>query len=246
MRLDAFYPYMMVSFLVHSLIAFLVFLIIKITGFLFDSSRFPPIQVQSTVRVDVVAMPDMSLRELKSVGFSNKGWKEKFSSEADDPAVTKILKKKQNSFQNMLKGISTQKVKNTSSKKSVGKKIDGKKLKELVLKGNRLSKSKRITGKGVGDLSGAFALYTSNLPDKIRPFWQLPTHLMGLELQCRIRIFLATDGRLLKGEIVTSSSNEEYDERALSSIKTAAPFDEVPEEMQDRALRGDIILGFPL
>ena len=98
----------------------------------------------------------------------------------------------------------------------------------------------------MGDLSGAFALYTSNLPDKIRPFWQLPTHLMGLELQCRIRIFLATDGRLLKGEIVTSSSNEEYDERALSSIKTAAPFDEVPEEMQDRALRGDIILGFPL
>ena len=131
MRLDAFYPYMMVSFLVHSLIAFLVFLIIKITGFLFDSSRFPPIQVQSTVRVDVVAMPDMSLQELKSVGFSNKGWKEKFSSEADDPAVTKILKKKQNSFQNMLKGISTQKVKKDFFQKKRWERNRWKKIKRI-------------------------------------------------------------------------------------------------------------------
>lgn len=252
MRLNAFYPYMAISLFFHSLLVLSAFLFIKITGFLFDARKLPLITTQSAVRVDVVAMPDLSLQELKSIGFSNKGWKEKFAKETDDPAVTKIYKKKNSGFQNMLKNIGLQKVNNTTKvkksppKKKSKKSLSENKLKELILKGNRLSKSNRITGKGIGDLSGAFALYTSSLPDKIKPFWQLPSHLMDLDLQCRIRIFLSADGRLLKGDIVGASGNKDYDERALISIKTAAPFDKVPEEIRDRVLRGDIILGFPL
>ncbi|MCY4524093.1 MAG: cell envelope integrity protein TolA [Halobacteriovoraceae bacterium] len=245
MKLDTLYPYVAVSILFHSILILSFYLFIKITGLLF-SGKFPEINIKSSVRVDVVAMPDLSLQELKSVGFSNKGWKEKFAKEVDDPAVKKIFKKAKNNFQSMLKGISSQKVKSKISKKSTKKKMDNKKLKKLVLKGNQLSKSNRITGEGIGDLSGKFDLYISNLPEKIKPYWKLPSHLMGQELQCRIRIFLAPNGRLLKVELLKGSGNKEYDDRALASIKTAAPFDNVPEEIRKRVLRGDIVLGFPL
>lgn len=223
--------------------------------------------IESSVRVDVVAMPKMSIQELKTIEM-NSQFKPGVEQEVTPPAKQEkveptpakkeevadnsptLIKEKKVSFADMLKQEATKKIaKQGTTKKEEKKGLDSgtlKELKSLALAGNQLQKGTRLTGTSGSAESTAFGDYATGLPDHIRPHWRLPSYLMDQELRARIRVWLGSDGKVLKTEIYESSGNKEFDERAVSAVASASPLPMPPELVKASVLRGDILLGFPL
>ncbi len=219
--------------------------------------------LDSAVRVDVVAMPKMTIKELKLVNLNDVSTPEKgHEAEAtpapeptikpDDIVMKKEVPKKD--FKSFLKELG-QKVPEKSKAKTPGKgnakdaKLDNEMrsdLKNLVVAGNKLSEGRALVGTGAQKNSGEFEKYLWGLPDHVRPFWLLPSYLTNSALQCRIRIFLSRNGDLIKSIIFETSGNAEYDERAMAAVQKASPYPVPPPEFIPRVLDGEIILGFPL
>jgi TonB family protein len=65
------------------------------------------------------------------------------------------------------------------------------------------------------------------------------------DLRCRIKIFLSTEGKLLKLEILESSGVSEFDSRAETAIRDST-FPKPSEEVGLRLTQSGIILGFPI
>lgn len=221
--------------------------------------------LKSAVRVDVVAMPTQTLQELKKVELapaeaSNEVAKveEKViatpapDKAAEETAALEFKKmEKKKDFLSMLKNISKAAPLKTKDSKSnllmsKLKGLKGKDVSGVVLLGNKISQGNSVTGGSGESDNGAFASYVSALPHKIKPFWKLPSYLMGKNLQCRVRIFIAANGELLNAEIYESSGVSDYDEKALEAIKAASPFPVPNGTFKNRLLNGEIALGFPL
>ena len=244
------------------LLAVIIFYLVK--GFFFEKRKMANILlVKSSVRVDVVAMPRMTLKELKSAGADISMEVGKKIIADDLPSTTppkksnapefKVSKKKMD-FKDILKKYSGQKrvekVRKTATKEkkpsSSLKRVGDKKLKQLILAGNRLSKGNTLTGEGGAEVQTLFQEYASQFPDWVRPHWNLPGYLINRNLQCRIRVFVSAMGDLIKVKVMNSSNDEEYDRKAVAAIERAAPFPAPPETIRARVVKGDIILGFPL
>jgi colicin import membrane protein len=90
-----------------------------------------------------------------------------------------------------------------------------------------------------------FSSYVQNIPQVIKPFWKLPSYLLEKNLRCRIKMFLSTEGKLLKLEIQESSGVAEFDSRAESAIRDSN-FPKPSEEVGKRLTQSGIILGFPI
>ena len=250
-------PYNISFYVKRSIYCHLAFILLLLTiqgirtFFLEGNNRRTAIKlVPPSIRVDVIAMPELSLKELKNLSLKKTDWKEKFVKEDQDPAVVNFLKHKEEKFQEMLKKIGQKKVKKKKKKKKgKGKEIgnrERRKLRKLVVKGNILSKGSALWGEGISEVSGEFSSYITQLPAWVRPHWTLPSYFADKKLQCRIRIFLSPSGRLLKTEIFSSSGNEEYDKKALMAVMASSPFPQFSAQIKHRVLKGDIILGFPL
>lgn len=260
----SFFNWFTRSLILHALILAAIMLSSKIFQKVVETRKNANIRlVESSVRVDVVAMPKMTLKELKAIGSVplNNGEEAPPEPKAKTPDLNdsktefqKTAKKK--NFMDMLKNMAKKdvpkakkqakkKVKKAGSGKSNSAGLSDSELKQLILAGNKLSKGSSITG-GTGGSADAFTQYISSLPDMIRPRWKLPSYLMDQDLKCRIRIFLNPTGRLLRAEIYESSGNPEYDRRALEAVKGSSPFPELAESFKSRGINGDIVLGFPL
>ena len=230
--------------------------------------------IQSSVRVDMVAMPSQTLNELKNLSSgveeAQKEEKAEIVKEAqkvvtkDEPKDEPMEKdnsadkteafqdaqaaKKRKDFLSKLKTIGNKKVESVGTQKA-DKGLYGDKesaLKNLVLSGNKLSKGSAMYGDGVsGDLT-AFQAYAARLPDLVRPHWKLPSFLMDKKFTCRIRVWLKPNGEIARAIVYQSSGDTEYDQRAVDAVKAAAPFPELKEEFGKRAQNGEILLGFPL
>jgi TonB family protein len=218
--------------------------------------------VESSVRVDVVAMPKMTIKELKALPPVSRG-------EVDAPVKKEVVKKdvinegdvvlkkkaKKTNFLDMMKNLSNKNVKKSKTKKKKktkkgnknGLNIDSNTLKNLVAEGNKVSKGVALSGTGTANADMTeFNLYMAALPAHVRVNWRLPGYLMEKGLKCRIRIFLNGSGKLLKAEVYQSSGDEEFDERALKAVQLSSPFPNVPQTNRKNALNGEIVLGFPL
>jgi len=218
--------------------------------------------IEASVKVDIVAMPKFTLKELKALPPVSRGEdievkKKEVAPEVitEDDIVFKKKVKKLN-FLDMMKNLSEKKVKKSKTKKkrnrkkkgqSNGLNIDSSTLKKLVAEGNKVSKGVALSGTGTSnsDLT-EFNAYMSALPVHVRLYWKLPGYLMDKDLKCRIRIFLKSNGALLKAEVFESSGEKEFDDRAMKAVKAAAPFPSVPNQNISNALKGEIVLGFPL
>jgi colicin import membrane protein len=210
--------------------------------------------IKQAVRVDVVGMPKLTLQELKKMTMDDfqiepvEEIKEIPKDEGgNDKVQFKKVAKKINTM-SLLSRLSSKSVSTKAKKIKRSKfKFNRSRLKKLMLDGNKVNKGTAI----IGDTSDstdalAFEQYASNLPNVIRPHWKLPSYLIDQNLQCRIQVFIATDGRLIKAKIYESSGSNEYDQRALDSVKKSAPFPS-PEGGFAKNLRvGELILGFPL
>ena len=248
-----FYRYLAKSALFH----IAVFLLFWGAGYILYSatsgSQLSLSAIQTAVRVDVVAMPRMSLQELQALEKIAKTQDlaqgvEEAVSLADDSESVKLLKEKERAdFLEMLKKIGKKKASKPEDRaaKGIDRKMQ-KELNQLLVAGNKLSKGHSLTGGDSSVQLSVFDEYISRLPDWVRPRWLLPSYLLEQKLRCRIQIFLAPSGTLIKTQIFESSGNDDYDKRALKAIGEAAPFPPVPEEIKGRVNRGDIILGFPL
>lgn len=230
--------------------------------------------IQASVRVDMVAMPKYTLNELKNLSSgveeakkeeatpapaekpleaqkvveAEKVEEAKETKEDTSPTFEEVNKLKRQDFLSKLKKIGNKKIKSDGDQKAE-KGLYGEKatdLKQLVLAGNRLSKGTAMYGDGsAGDMT-AFQVYASRLPDLVRPHWRLPSFLMDKKLKARVRVWLATNGEVVRAEIYQSSGDGEYDQRAVEAVKATSPFPRLSEEFGKRGLNGDILLGFPL
>ena len=216
--------------------------------------------IESSVRVDVVAMPKMTFQELKAMQEAG-GTGEAPAAETDNKPVDNtpdrgnefIKKKKKLSLSEMLKNISKKKVNTKVKKKAKTPRAEGnglsgewkKRLGNLANAGNKINKGSSLVGQRGGTISGPMATYMNSLPNFIRPHWKLPSYLLEKDLRCRLRVFLNARGKLLRVEVFESSGEKDFDNRALQAVKTAKfP---VPEtSYSSQVSTQGILLGFPL
>ncbi len=218
--------------------------------------------IESSVRVDMVAMPKFTIKELKTMDLGSEGEPEptpkpleKVKPIVDSKGPKFLKKKKKVNFMDMMKNLSKKKVVKSKKKPRKKKKKKGSggitnsdrsALNKLVLSGNKLSKGLALTGSANAAAQEGFNLYVSKLPNYVRQNWNLPAYLMGKEFRCRIRVYLAASGKLLRAEVYESSGDEDYDNRALDAVRRSSPFPSLESAYSNRGIKGEILLGFPL
>ncbi len=235
---------------------------IQLPEFLMSTKDINIKLAKASVRVDLVKMPTLTIKELKTLrqlessGGKQKPIVEKKEVVTDENAF--IKKKKKQDFMSLLKNLSERQVetkvkkvdkKETKNKGPSGPKISGAmrgKLKKLLIAGNKLGSGTAIVGSGDAEAQGALDRYATMLPEHVRPNWKLPSYLINKDLTCRVKLYLAPDGDLIKAEIFESSGDDEYDARALGAVKSSTPFPALPDEIATHGGRGSIVLGFPL
>ena len=247
--------YSVQSFFIHLSLVLLALIIGKLSWDKVQEIRNENIQlVQNSVRVDMVAMPELTIKELKTYEEPTaepepEPIKEEVKAEPpvvpDQPEFIDEKKKKQD-FASMLKNLSKKKVEEKDLKKvKKEKSFDTSKINKLLAAGNKLSAGAALVGGEGQAATGEYAKYLGSMPEAIKPYWKLPSYLASQELKARVRVFIREDGTLIKAQLNESSGNEEYDKRALDAVQKAR-FGKLPQGFAAKGLAGEIVLGFPL
>tara|TARA_B100001971_G_scaffold215195_1_gene260352 strand:+ start:182414 stop:183175 length:762 start_codon:yes stop_codon:yes gene_type:complete len=204
--------------------------------------------IQSSVKVDVVGMPKLTVQELKEFKATEieKGETEDPKNIAEEKVEEPVEEKVD--LGNLLSNLSKKKVapKKRKKKKKFGNVLSQKELKSLVLEGNKISQGESVVGDSLENARTVLGQYASTLPSHVRPFWKLPSYLLNKDLSARIRVYLSETGKVLRTEIIKSSGVDDFDQRALRAIKQANPFPAPESEIAKLTTSGAIVLGFPL
>lgn len=261
--------FFLLSLILHGIFVMLLIGANWIFGWVGPSLREENIAiVEGSVRVDVVAMPRLTVKELQSLSqmaarsgsapaapkVESKPEEQAPVPKVADDSKAPVLETKSESAMDVLKRTAARRLKTTqnsapvaeSSESSGLSEAEQARLRQLVIAGNRLSEGSSIVGSGQGAEMTAFNAYILALPDLVRVHWKLPSFLSEQDLRARIRIYLRANGELIRTEVFESSGNQEYDKRAREAVERAAPFPAMEEGVARRASRGDIVLGFPL
>lgn len=226
-------------FILHILIAVL-FVIGNRLDF-FPQSTFKTRVIAPSVRVDIVAMPTMTVQELKKVKVSHEETRTVEEPDTNDTIKIHDGKKKKVNLKNLLKGFSSKKV--VKKKKA---KVSNVNLKKILLEGNKLSHGTESIGQKNELALREFDSYIQSLPQYVRPYWKLPSYLLDSGLRCRVQIFISEKGKVLNMSLFESSGNTEYDNRALKAIKAAGSFPPPKSDILEFVVGGKVVLGFPL
>lgn len=257
---DKFNRFLSQAIAVHVGLVIVAIIFQKFIGldfFKIDNSNKNISIIQSSVRVDVVAMPKFTVQELKKMQVAPAPSEEvkedapkvkEVEAKPDELTFKKKSKKKIN-LKNLLSNIG--KKANSKTKKKKSKKVNDysahrKQLRNLILEGNKVSKGSNVVGDSLAQSNGEFATYVSGLSNFVRPYWKLPTYLIDRDLKCRIRIYIAANGKILKSEIFESSGVEEFDNKALLAVKMVKALPKPVREILPRVASGEVVLGFPL
>jgi len=239
----------------HFLLILFLYLLSLILGYSFfsDSNKNVKIEIiQSAVRVDLVAMPELTVQELKKIDLTETTIKDpepevkpEVKNETSEVEFKKVDKKVD--LKNLLSNFSNKEiVKKDKSKKENKKSIDNEKLRKLILQGNIVSEGSSTVGTTASLGAEEFIRYIQGLPDIVRPNWKLPSYLIDQNLRCRIKVFVASNGRVIRVEVFESSGDKEFDAKAIEAVKLSSPFPIPSKEILVRVTSGQIILGFPL
>lgn len=260
---DKFNKYLSLAVIFHAGILLFIFTlntVLKLDLFRKDEVPKNLKLIQSSVRVDIVAMPKFTVQELKKMKVAPvaKEVKAEVSKkEAEDvikpgDVVIKKAKKKIN-LKNLLSNLSKKenkklKKKNKNKKNSKGK-INQKQrelLNKLILEGNHVSSGSSLVGDNSSEASSKFNQYVQNLSNLVRPHWKLPSYLIEKNLKCRIRIYIAANGKILDKKIYESSGVSEFDQRALAAVESVSILPKPDGEIISKLAAGEAVLGFPL
>ena len=242
-------PYFSLSIVLHAILIVIIFYIGAIKNFLGFKDSLEVIHIKRAIQVDVVEMPKVSLQELKELPSLNVPEVEKKLEpepiKEDEPIVVEkvnLLERLQKLAQQKVDKPKRKKRRQEVSKEDLQR---TKELKQLVMSGNKIVQGS-FSFEDTTSSGEVLNSYLSLMIEKIRTQWKLPGYLMDQDLKCRVRIYLNNKGSLLKSELVESSGNQDFDQRAMSAIEKTSPFGSVPKEIQDSLSDGKILLGFPI
>jgi colicin import membrane protein len=263
------FPELGISLSIHIFIFCLIFAVHSIMNKGFFSKNNELIELnkklQQSVRVDVVNLPEFTIEELKKLKIvPDNTNQEKMVNKKNDIQDLKVIDSKKkidlgnmlNDFanQDVLKkekknlkiGKNSKKVKQKNEKSFSNKELS--KLKSLVLEGNILNKSGTSTVGTEGEEQelSQFEKYVLSIPEQIRPNWKLPTYLMEQDLKCRVQVFINQQGKIINFKLIESSGTNEFDERAMNSIKSTEFLTKPDKQYLTTLLTKGVVLGFPL
>lgn len=238
----AFNKFLILAFSLHLFIFLIAFTLQKLN---FVNSTSKEIEIiQSSVRVDVVGMPKLTVKELKELEASPSVESSKGESAHLDNTKSNEEESSFNSFLKTYSKKETPKAKKQGDKK--GTSLTSSNLKNLILEGNKVSQGTSLVGDSLKQEMTEYTSYIGNIPNVVRPNWKLPSYLMEKKLKCRVRIYIGSNGKLIKSEIFESSGEIEFDRRAQKAVSDVKTFPTPPKEIASRLISGDLILGFPL
>ena len=208
--------------------------------------------VQSSIRVDLVAMPKFTLRELRQMQIPPAASEQSQGQQKLPPSAESRSSDQGPSFLDKIKQFSRKKVQVKKTSKKTHNKVrrkqgrgENRELDKLILAGNKLSTGVALTGNINNEELTELRRYMESLPQFVRPHWVLPSYLKEQELKCRIQIFIGRGGKLLKSNIIESSGDSQYDNYAQEALEKAqfpVPNDSLLKEL----VKGVAVLGFPL
>ena len=107
--------------------------------------------------------------------------------------------------------------------------------------------SKGIAGEGerVKDVDFQTLKYFTSVRAHINMYWNLPQELANKNLRAEIYTVINNKGRLLKGEIIKSSGNEDFDARVLETLQRADPLPPPPTREVEKLLSKGVVFKFP-
>jgi colicin import membrane protein len=255
-----FYRHFFISLGVHVLLILIAYLGGSVIVDVFHLNQNVEI-IRASVRVDVVGMPKFTVQELKTIQAEAvpkaepepKGEEVEKKAKIDSPDLIKkddlVIQekgeKKKSSFMSLISDYSSKKVSPRDQKKGQ-KTSTNTNLDSLIIEGNRLSKGSALVGDYSDEQNSEFSAYVQGLPELVRNQWKLPSYLKDQNLKCRIAVYLASSGEVVKTDIIESSGQEEFDARAERAIREAAPFPKPSSQVASRLSSSGVILRFPL
>jgi len=224
-----------------------------------------PVRFMPTMRVDLVALPDVKKADLNKVqpddiadlskqlsdaGKSAKETLAKMKKEAEEPpaqddtmAMKKLkekeLEKKKDNKRDDLKSA-IDRIKALAAFENDVKKPNGKQQK-FVAKGNEISKGSSLTGATATDAS-ELNDFLSRMQGKLRENWNLPVWLATQKLKARVTVFLDRGGYVTNAVLTSSSGNAQFDDYALKTVRMSQPFGAPPHEL----IEDGATIGFPV
>jgi colicin import membrane protein len=242
------------SFYLH---LFLGILILISTTFHLWNTAEEGIVIVPSIQVDLVSMPKYTLEELRKMDLdvTKEVQKEEVkvedapspSKESETPPETAEASAK---LDDLLEKMSKKKVSTksipTDSKVKITDERKREELKRLVLEGNKLMQGQAVEGLSDQQLDDELSIYTAQLSTKIKPFWILPSYLIDRPLRARIKVYIDATGKLLSHEVLSSSGDNEFDQRAVAALIKASPFLIPHKDIVPRLLKGNVVVVFPL
>lgn len=257
---DDFKSGLMLSVALHVFLVILAFIVARILTP--SSPKDAALEIlKASVRVDVVGMPKMTIQELKALqadmpktppAVEEKPLQETKTEtveappKPDDVVIQEQGKAAKKSLSEMLASYSSKKAPIAKKEKRGDRTGRQEGLDSLILEGNRLSKGTALVGDVSDTQDAPLVAYAESMLEKIRANWRLPSFLKDLNLQCRIHVWVAMDGKLIKAELREPSGNAEYDSRAMAAVRAGAPFGTPESAVGEKMSRKGIVIGFPL
>ena len=181
----------------------------------------------STIRVDIVDLPDQRLYEIEkdimSTQDSIKSLKKEIDTSYQDKDAMKFKASKK------LKKEASQAVERLKALKSL-EESQHKQKKEILRKGN--IKTSGVESTAAQEEGIPLDAYRSIISERVKLRWALPSYLRRQEkLSGKLIVYLSPDGTVLRKQIM-SSGNPEFDDFMNRALEEALPFPSVPSEVQ--------------
>jgi len=231
-----------------------LFLLIVLVCYVAPPPSLPEHVLATAVRVEVVAMPKLTLKELQKVEVNlasadknlNKAAETSPPAASEDPQAYQVAQKKaRQDFKAMLQA-EAQKAQDKVTKSKAAQDAQAKKvMANLALAGNILAKGNALTGESAQAEVSALNAYAGQVRDLVRAYWRLPSYLQNQNFRCVVHIFMNAQGTLLKAKVVESSQNAEFDRWALTAAQQTS-YPAPPAEAKNTIIRHGLKLVFPL
>ena len=226
------------SLIAHlSLIAFVIL----------KSLVFPgkPIPYTPSLRVDLVALPDLLKKDLKFVSPTPPAPSK--AKEKEEPPEEKteeeeaVIKTKPKKSEDKRES----KIKNALARIKALDKIaeETKNVPSPVIKGNAISKGTSLSGDAK---ETAMTSYYDLVRNKLQENWSLPVWIARQDFSAQVQIFIDTRGRISRYRITKVSGSAQFDEAVKRTLKISQPFPPPTEDIASSVLVDGILVGFPL
>jgi len=208
----------------------------------------PEKEKKAPTKVPTKAPTKTAVKKKKPVFTKNKEPKKTNLTQKKKPEKTKIesINKEQNQAMEKIKQLKniekaqTQAIEKLEAMDSINK-IKQELENNQRFAGERLSKGSA----NKGELDFYVLQYFTSVKAHINMYWNLPQELANKKLRAEIYTEINETGHILKGKIIKSSGNEDFDARVLETLQRASPFPKPPNKDIQKMLLKGVVFKFP-